>query len=190
MRGSSRIALVTNGLPSVQRRKVKALGLERLVDSRLSQSQKMEAVGRLAGGLAHDFNNLLTIIGGQAERLHQELPVEHELRRSAEAVLQAADRAAGLTQQLLAFSRRQVLAPRVLGDNDLVAELAVMLAEDAPPRHTQRPAAVDEVERLLPELLTLGGPRPARLSPEHMLSRERDRPHAGDPDPKRPSDGV
>jgi signal transduction histidine kinase len=81
------------------------------LEEQLSQSQKMEAVGRLAGGIAHDFNNLLMVIGGQTGRLLEQLPEAHALRRNAEAIAAAADRAAGLTQQLLAFSRRQVSRP-------------------------------------------------------------------------------
>jgi signal transduction histidine kinase/CheY-like chemotaxis protein len=97
------------------------------VELQFSQSQKMEAIGRLAGGIAHDFNNLLTIIGGQAERLIEGLKPGDPLRRSADAVAQAAERASGLTQQLLAFSRRQVMAPRLISINDLVKNVHGML---------------------------------------------------------------
>ena len=97
------------------------------LEEQLSQSQKMEAVGRLAGGIAHDFNNLLMVIGGQTGRLLEALPGGNELRRNAEAIAAAADRAAGLTQQLLAFSRRQVLSPRVLSLNTVVRSVHGML---------------------------------------------------------------
>jgi PAS domain S-box-containing protein len=97
------------------------------LEEQLSQSQKMEAVGRLAGGIAHDFNNLLMVIGGQTGRLLEALPEGSELRRNAEAIEAAADRAAGLTQQLLAFSRRQVLSPRVLSLNSVVRSVHGML---------------------------------------------------------------
>ncbi len=93
----------------------------------LRQSQKMEAVGRLAGGIAHDFNNLLTIILGYTEsvmdRLEPGAPGQAELRE----VCRAGDRAAALIRQLLAFSRKQVLLPRVLNLNDVVGDLEKML---------------------------------------------------------------
>ena len=98
------------------------------LEEQLSQSQKMEAVGRLAGGIAHDFNNLLTVIGGQTGRLLEQMPeATTPLRRNAEAIAAAADRAAGLTQQLLAFSRRQVLSPQVLSLNAVVRNIDEML---------------------------------------------------------------
>jgi PAS domain S-box-containing protein len=97
------------------------------LEEQLSQSQKMEAVGRLAGGIAHDFNNLLMVIGGQTGRLLEQLPETEPLRRNAEAIAAAADRAAGLTQQLLAFSRRQVLSPRVVSLNAVVRNVYGML---------------------------------------------------------------
>src|SRR5439155_1235106 len=79
----------------------------------LLQAQKMEAVGLLAGGVAHDFNNVLTAIGGYAELVREDLPGEDARRHDVEEILRATERAATLTRQLLAFSRRQVLAPRV-----------------------------------------------------------------------------
>jgi signal transduction histidine kinase/CheY-like chemotaxis protein len=90
-------------------------------NEKLRHSQKMEAVGRLAGGVAHDFNNLLTVILGQSEFLLEDLPAGHPLRESAEDVFAAAGRGAQLTRQLLAFSRRQVLTPRELDLNELVS---------------------------------------------------------------------
>ena len=77
----------------------------------LRQSQKMEAVGRLAGGVAHDFNNLLTVIGGYSDLLAQRLPPDSPHRRDAEEIGKASTRASSLTRQLLAFSRKQVIAP-------------------------------------------------------------------------------
>ena len=97
------------------------------LEEQLSQSQKMEAVGRLAGGIAHDFNNLLMVIGGQTGRLLEQLADDDPMRRNAEAIAAAADRAAGLTQQLLAFSRRQVLSPQVLSLNAVVRNIHDML---------------------------------------------------------------
>jgi GAF domain-containing protein len=93
----------------------------------LTQSQKMEAVGRLAGGIAHDFNNLLTIIAGRAQILLEDLLDEDPTRRHAELIMQTADRAAALTRQLLAFSRKQVLQPKVFDLNTAVATMSAML---------------------------------------------------------------
>ena len=90
------------------------------LEERLRQSQKMEAVGQLAGGVAHDFNNLLTAIGGYAELARPRAAGDPELTRSIEAIHGAAGRAASLTQQLLAFSRRQRLEPRVVNVNRVV----------------------------------------------------------------------
>ena len=91
----------------------------------LQQSQKMDAIGRLAGGVAHDFNNLLGVIIGYGERLLRRLPSPD--RREINEVLKAAEHAASLTRQLLAFSRRQVLKPRVLDLNAVVGEMDGML---------------------------------------------------------------
>ena len=94
------------------------------LETQLRQAQKMQAVGRLAGGVAHDFNNLLTVITGYAySLLEREHVSPDEIRRCAERIGSAADRAAALTRQLLAFGRRQVLEPRVLNLNAVVAEM-------------------------------------------------------------------
>ena len=100
---------------------------ERLTDQ-LRQSQKMQAVGELAGGVAHDFNNLLMVVKGHAQILLDRIPESSPLRLSAEQVEKAADRAATLTRQLLAFSRKQVLQPRVLDMNDAVAGMIKMFS--------------------------------------------------------------
>ncbi|MBZ5631425.1 MAG: response regulator, partial [Acidobacteriia bacterium] len=97
------------------------------LEQQFRQAQKMEAVGRLAGGVAHDFNNLLMVISGYCELLLGQLGPDPELRRPAEEILQATDRAAALTRQLLAFSRKQVQTPRVLDLNAVVAEHLKML---------------------------------------------------------------
>jgi signal transduction histidine kinase/CheY-like chemotaxis protein len=94
---------------------------------RLVQSQRLEAVGRLAGGVAHDFNNLLGVIIGHAELARRAAAEDPAVRARLDEVLAAAQRAAQLTRQLLAFSRRQVLEPRVLDLNAEVAELEPML---------------------------------------------------------------
>ncbi len=99
----------------------------RLMEAQLRQAQKMEAIGRLAGGVAHDFNNLLTAILGFADLLLQQLPTEHQAREEAVEIREAARRAADLTRQLLAFSRQQVLAPRLLSVNDIVVGMEKML---------------------------------------------------------------
>jgi hypothetical protein len=100
---------------------------KRSLEAQLLQSQKMESVGRLAGGVAHDFNNILGVITGYGELLRKRLPDDSPLQKYADDVLKAAHRAAGLTRQLLAFSRRQVLQPRVLDLNGVVSELEKML---------------------------------------------------------------
>ena len=94
----------------------------------LRQSQKMQAVGQLAGGVAHDFNNLLMVVKGHAEILLNRMPANSPLRSNAEAVDRAADRAAALTRQLLAFSRMQVLQPRVLDLNEVVGGMTKMFS--------------------------------------------------------------
>jgi PAS domain S-box-containing protein len=97
------------------------------LEERLRQSQKMEAVGRLAGGVAHDFNNLLTVIMGYSQILTDGLPGASRLKDATTQIRSAADRAAGITRQLLAFSRKQVLSPRVIDLNDVMLNLDTML---------------------------------------------------------------
>ena len=97
------------------------------LERQLLQAQKMEAVGRLAGGVAHDFNNLLTAIMGYTGLLLDGLPTLSPLRPDLEEIRKAADRAAGLTRQLLAFGRKQVLEMRVLDLNELVADMDKLL---------------------------------------------------------------
>jgi two-component system cell cycle sensor histidine kinase/response regulator CckA len=100
---------------------------KRRLQEQLVQSQKMEAVGQLAGGIAHDFNNLLTAITGYSELLLGELNPEDLRRSHAEEIRKAGERAAALTQQLLAFSRRQVLEPKILDVNTVVSDIERML---------------------------------------------------------------
>jgi PAS domain S-box-containing protein len=102
---------------------------ERLkLEEQLRQSQKLEAVGQLAGGIAHDFNNLLTVVEGYAELVHGDLPEEDPNRDSVQEILIAAQRAASLTRQLLAFSRRQMLQPIRLNFNANVGSTHRMLS--------------------------------------------------------------
>jgi PAS domain S-box-containing protein len=98
----------------------------RQLEEQLRQAQKIEAVGRLAGGVAHDFNNLLNVITGYGQMLFRRLADSPE-REKTRAILQAAERAAGLTRQLLAFSRKQVLEPKVLDLNAVVSGMDEML---------------------------------------------------------------
>src|SRR5262249_32627148 len=98
-----------------------------LLEERLRQSQKMEAVGRLAGGIAHDFNNLVTAITGYSELLLSRTDSLGTLRKYVDEILRAARSSESLTRQLLAFSRRQVLEPKVLNLNDVVGNTHKML---------------------------------------------------------------
>ena len=100
---------------------------KRVLEAQFLQAQKMESVGLLAGGVAHDFNNLLGVVMGYTELLQDQLPEAPGLRQYTIDVLQAAQRAADLTKQLLAFSRRQVLHPTVLDLNTLIEEFEKML---------------------------------------------------------------
>ena len=97
------------------------------LEAQLRQSQKMESVGRLAGGVAHDFNNLLSVILGHTEVLEDSLDQSNELFKHAEAIRKAGLRAASLTRQLLAFSRQQMLEPKVINLNKVVTDTEEML---------------------------------------------------------------
>ncbi|HEY5478071.1 MAG TPA: PAS domain S-box protein, partial [Gaiellaceae bacterium] len=99
----------------------------RRLEAELLHSQKMEAIGRLAGGIAHDFNNLLTAITGYSELIVSELDPASSLARDAEEIKRAAEQAAAMTQQLLAFSRRQVLQPALLDPNEVIGRMEKML---------------------------------------------------------------
>ncbi|MCA1815455.1 MAG: PAS domain S-box protein [Acidobacteria bacterium] len=99
----------------------------RELEVQLQQSQKMEAIGKLAGGIAHDFNNLLTAINGYSELMLRRVRAEDPVRRHAEEIKRAGERAAHLTRQLLAFSRKQVMQPAVLDINAVVSEMNGML---------------------------------------------------------------
>jgi len=100
---------------------------QRRIEDQLRKKQRMEAIGTLAGGIAHDFNNLLTVILGYSQTLLAKLETHAEIRSNVERIVNAATRAASLTRQLLAFSRKQVLQPRVLSLNAVVHELEKIL---------------------------------------------------------------
>lgn len=97
------------------------------LESQLRQSQKLEGVGQLAGGIAHDFNNLLTVILGRSQMLQKKLERASPLQRDVDLIHKTAERAASLTRQLLAFSRKQLLQPKVLDLNTVVADMDKML---------------------------------------------------------------
>jgi two-component system, cell cycle sensor histidine kinase and response regulator CckA len=120
---------ITRALEEKRTREEKRQAEEALRESeaRLRQVQKMEVVGQLAGGIAHDFNNILQTIVGHSEILLEGLIAEDPLRQDVHDIHAAAERAVGLTRQLLAFSRKQVIAPRLVNLNALVGELERML---------------------------------------------------------------
>ena len=140
-------------------------------EEQLRQAAKMEAVGRVAGGVAHDFNNLLTAILGYAELALGRLGPEEPVRRHIDGIVRTATRASDLTRQLLAFSRKQVLSPRVINLNDVMAAsgglFRRLLGEDIPARH---PAGVGARGHA-------GGPGPGRADP-HEPGGQRPRRHA------------
>ena len=111
-------AIIVNARDITERRKL---------EEQLRQAQKMEAVGQLAGGVAHDFNNLLTAILGYCNLMIDDIPKEDPLRQDLEEIKSAGERAAALTRQLLAFSRRQMLQPQVVDLNALVRQLEKLL---------------------------------------------------------------
>ena len=101
--------------------------VEKRLEEELRQSQKLEGIGQLAGGVAHDFNNVLTVIHGHAAMLLMETNLSDSAIASAQQIIASAERAAGLTRQLLAFSRRQVMQPQLLNLNEIVANMTKML---------------------------------------------------------------
>ena len=120
---------LTRLAPAIERELREAASREerRELENQLRQSQKMEAVGRLAGGVAHDFNNLLTAIMGYAQLAAGRLPPGHQALLDVQEIMTASERAAMLTRQLLAFSRKEVIQTRVLDLGALVTDMAKML---------------------------------------------------------------
>ena len=118
----------------------------RQLEDQLRQSQKMEAIGRLAGGIAHDLNNALTAIAGYAELALGEVPPGHAARPDVEEIRKAAERAGSVTRQLLAFSRKQLLEPRLFNINDTVVNIARLLTRLLGARCARR----DEAGRVTP----------------------------------------
>jgi two-component system, cell cycle sensor histidine kinase and response regulator CckA len=126
-RGNDEVAQLTRAFGRM-RSTLKSNEVQRQkLEDHLRQSQKMEAIGRLAGGVAHDFNNLLTVIKGHTALMLEQLQPDETLYAGSRQIEQAADRAASLTRQLLAFCRMQVLQPKVLDLNALISDMAKML---------------------------------------------------------------
>jgi nitrogen-specific signal transduction histidine kinase/ActR/RegA family two-component response regulator len=131
---------------------------QRRLEEQLRQSQKMEAVGQLAGGVAHDFNNILTVIHGHASLLLA-ADLDEMAMRSAQQIGQAAERAAGLTRQLLTFSRRQLIQPRRLDMNRVISSMSDMLGrllgEDVALRldYSQVPAMIEADAGMMEQVL-------------------------------------
>jgi len=113
--------------PGVVIAAVRDITARRRLEAELRQVQKMEAVGRLAGGVAHDFNNILGVILGQSQIVLRRMSGDDPLRPRLEQILSASERAAGLTRQLLAFSRKQVFETRVLDLNEIIERMTSML---------------------------------------------------------------
>jgi two-component system, cell cycle sensor histidine kinase and response regulator CckA len=134
------------------------------LEARLRQAQRMEAIGLLAGGIAHDFNNLCTIINANSDLGMRRLEADDPLRSNLDEIRRAGERAATLTRQLLAFSRRQILRPRIVDLNSVVAEIGTMLrrliGEDVELRTILRPdlgltkADPGQIEQVLMNLAT------------------------------------
>jgi PAS domain S-box-containing protein len=122
-----RLSLTTALCPNAYEAVVEDVTPWRALEEQVRHSQKMEAVGRLAGGVAHDFNNLLTVIGGYSDLMSQSISPADPLRTPLEEIRKATDRAASLTRQLLTFSRRQVLSPRVLDLNAVIGNMENLL---------------------------------------------------------------
>ena len=127
LKGGDELAHVTRAFDSMRGTLQHNEAQRKQLEDDLRQSQKMDALGRLAGGVAHDFNNLLTVIKGNSDIALDQIKPGEPARANCEQISKVADRAASLTRQLLAFSRRQILQPKVLDLNDLVMESSRLL---------------------------------------------------------------
>jgi signal transduction histidine kinase/ActR/RegA family two-component response regulator len=127
MQGGGEVAKVTLAFDRMRHTLQRNDAERQQLEEQLRQSQKMEALGRLAGGVAHDFNNLLTIIKGHSDLMTDWLSPSEMSYKSCEQICKATDRASSLTRQLLVFSRRQALKPKVLDLNALVTEMDTLL---------------------------------------------------------------
>jgi signal transduction histidine kinase/FixJ family two-component response regulator len=125
--GKDEVGVVTNAFGKMRTTLQNAQKEQKELESRLRQAHKMEAVGRLAGGVAHDFNNLLTIIRGHSDLMAERSNLDEKQRNNVEQIQKAAARAVGMTRQLLAFSRMQVLQPRVVDLNAIITDMSKML---------------------------------------------------------------
>lgn len=125
--GGDEVGEVTGAFDRMRTSMQKAQAEQKQLEDRLRQAHKMEAVGRLAGGVAHDFNNLLTVIRGNSDLLLDRGGSDQGNRKYVEQIQKAADRAVSMTRQLLAFSRMQVLQPRVIDLNATVSEMSKMI---------------------------------------------------------------
>src|SRR5882762_9323212 len=126
-RGGDELAEVTRAFDGMRGTLQRNEAQREQLEEQLRQAQKMEALGRLAGGVAHDFNHLLTAIKGHSELLIDRMKPSEDIYGSTQQIMRTADRAASLTRQLLAFSRMQVLQPRILDLNTLVADMSKLL---------------------------------------------------------------
>jgi two-component system cell cycle sensor histidine kinase/response regulator CckA len=122
----TRMVLFDEGERTYVLETIREIGEKRLLEAQLRQSQKMEGIGRLAGGVAHDFNNMLGVILGCAELLQESSDLQ-SVRSRSEEIRTAAERAANLTRQLLAFSRKQILEPKTIDLNLLLSDMSKML---------------------------------------------------------------
>ncbi len=121
------LALLPSATETLVRGSITDITERKQLQERLMQTSKMESIGRLAGGLAHDFNNLLTVIMGHAEAAQSEVPADSPAREDLAVIREAAERASRLTAQLLAFARKQVIEPRVVALNQLIAGVERLL---------------------------------------------------------------